>query len=128
MLRKDSTLKNIQDIIQRLIIKYKGSKISTKEISDKYHTFGDLYHHRAVLFSVICNQNKDLAWKSLLHSDGTMFDGGMFVVGIETPEGNFTYHYKLEYWDMYKVKVLDNAPKWDGHSAKDIGRLTSLIK
>lgn len=29
------------------------------EVSDGYHTFNELYHHRAILFSVICNANKN---------------------------------------------------------------------
>ena len=60
--------------------------------SDGYHTFNELYHHRAVLFSVIVKIFADRAWKSKLHADGTMYDG-MFIVGIETPDGQATYHY-----------------------------------
>ena len=41
--------------------------ISRKDISDGYHTFDELYYHRMILFSIICNQNKDRAWKSKLH-------------------------------------------------------------
>lgn len=101
-------------------------KIKTGELSDGYHTFNELYHHRAILFSVICNQNKDIAWKSKKHDDGTMFDG-MFIVGIKTPLGQYTYHYDIEpYWNMFDVKELENAPKWDGHEPKDIDRLFSI--
>ncbi len=96
------------------------------DISDGYHTFGELYYHRMILFAVICNQNKDKAWKSKLHNDGTMYDN-YFVVGIDTAEGNFTYHYHLDHWDNFKVKELDKAPKWDGHTANDITRLFSLL-
>lgn len=86
------------------------------DTSDGYHTFNELYHHRAVLFSVICNSNPDKAWKSKLHDTGDMFDG-MFIVGIETPDGQATYHYDIEpYWDMFKIRVLERAPKWDGHT------------
>lgn len=89
------------------------------DLSDGYHTFNELYHHRAVLFSVICNSMPDKAWKSKLHDTGDMFDG-MFIVGIETPNGQATYHYDIEpYWDMFKVKELDKAPKWDGHTPTD---------
>lgn len=117
-----------QEFIQEYILHYKGTHIKTKDISDGYHTFGDLYHHRAILFSIICNQNKDRAWKSKLHDDGTMFDEDMFIVGIATPEGHYTYHYHTNpYWDMFDVKELDYAPKWDGHKPKDIARLFSLI-
>lgn len=88
------------------------------DTSDGYHTFNELYHHRAVLFTMICNQNKEIAWKSKKHSDGTMFDN-MFIVGIETPAGQATYHYDIEpYWDYFNVKELDNAPLWDGHTAE----------
>lgn len=38
--------------------------VDAGEISDEYHTFNELYFHRMILFSVICNQNKDKAWKS----------------------------------------------------------------
>ncbi len=85
-------------------------------LSDGYHTFNELYHHRAILFSVICNSMPDKAWKSKLHDTGDMYDG-MFIVGIETPKGQATYHYDIEpYWDMFKVKELEKAPKWDGHT------------
>lgn len=86
------------------------------DLSDGYHTFNELYHYRAVLFSVICNSMPDKAWKSKLHDTGDMFDG-MFIVGIETPSEQATYHYDIEpYWDMFKIKELEKAPKWDGHT------------
>ena len=86
------------------------------KVSDGYHTFDELYHHRAILFSVICNQNSAIAWKSKSHHDGTMF-ANMFIVGIDTPFGQATYHYDVNpYWDYFKVKALDNAPEWDGHT------------
>ncbi|UBH07861.1 hypothetical protein [Macrococcus armenti] len=102
--------------------------VRTKNISDGYHTFGQLYHDRAVLFAVICNTYKDKAWKSKLHDDGTMFDD-MFIVGVETPEGQYTYHYHIEpYWDMYDVKEVEFAPTWDGHTHEDVERLFGLIE
>ena len=99
------------------------------EFSDGYHTFNELYHHRAVLFSVICNMFPDKAWKSKLHDTGDMFDG-MFIVGIETEQGQATYHYDVDpYWDMFKVKELEKAPKWDGHSPSvAIDRIGNLTK
>jgi hypothetical protein len=97
------------------------------DFTDGYHTFNELYHHRAVLFSVICNMMPDKAWKSKLHDTGDMFDG-MFIVGIETPEGQATYHYDINpYWDMFKVKELERAPKWDGHTPDEaIARIGKL--
>ncbi len=96
-----------------------------QDTSDGYHTFDELYYHRMVLFAVICNQNKEKAWKSLLHEDGSMYQE-YFIVGVDTPKGNFTYHYHKDHWDMFKVKELDNAPAWDGHVSSDIVRLLDL--
>lgn len=99
------------------------------EFSDGYHTFNELYHHRAVLFSVICNMFPEKAWKSKLHDTGDMYEG-MFIVGIETKQGQATYHYDVvPYWDMFKVKELEKAPKWDGHSPSDaIERIGNLLR
>ena len=97
------------------------------DVSDGYHTFNELYHHRAILFAVICNSMPDKAWKSKLHDTGDMYEG-MFIVGIETPEGQATYHYDIDpYWDMFKVRELDRAPEWDGHTPQDaIDRIAKL--
>ena len=99
----------------------------TGETSDGYHTFNELYHHRAVLFSVIVKAFEDKAWKSRKHHDGTMYDG-MFIVGVETPYGQATYHYDMEpYWEMFCCKEIERAPEWDGHTpAQAIERIGKL--
>lgn len=51
---------------------------------------------------------------------------GYFIVGITTPEGQFSYHYDLKYWDLFDVNEIKHAPEWDGHTPEDIGRLLSL--
>ena len=104
-------------------------------IRDDYHTMSELYYNRLILFSVICglinekNSNKVYAWRSKQHNeeDAPMF-GGYFIVGVSTPEGNYAYHYQLEYWDHFDTcRTLDNAPKYDGHTSSDIGKLYSLL-
>lgn len=97
------------------------------EVSDGYHTFNELYHHRMMLFAVICNTYKQVAWKSWKHHDGTMYDD-YFIVGVNTPEGQYTYHYHKDHWDKFKVQELDYAPDYDGHKPKDIDRLLSLLE
>ena len=88
----------------------------TGDTSDGFHTFNELYHHRAVLFSFIVTCFPGASWKSRRHHDGTMYNG-MFIVGIETPWGQATYHYDAEpYWDMFPCRELKRAPKWDGHT------------
>lgn len=100
--------------------------LETDNISDKWHTFGDLYHQRAMLFLALCLSYKDKAWKAKQHHDGTMFNDHCFIVGIDTPKGQYTYHYHTDYWDLYDVKELEFAPEYDGHTDKDVGRLLSL--
>lgn len=97
------------------------------QISDGSHTFDELYYHRMVLFSLVCNEHNTKAWKSWKHHDGTMYDN-YFIVGIDTPHGQYSYHYHKSHWSMFNVKVLELAPEWDGHEPKDIHRLLSLYK
>lgn len=117
----------ITEIVNNLILSFKDIGWSTKDISDKWHTFNELYYHRMILFLVIQRSYPDLAWKSKQHHDGTMFDDS-FVVGIETPKGQYSYHYNLKYWDLFsEVKELERAPEFDGHQPSDITRLLSLL-
>lgn len=99
-----------------------------EDISDGYHTFRDLYYQRMVLFATIVKQNKELAWKSLRHEDGELcFDGDWFIVGIDTPEGSYTYHYEMNFWSMFDCQELERGKHWDGHTDKDVTRLLYLI-
>lgn len=97
--------------------------------SDGYHTFNELYDHRAKLFSVIVRNYSDQCWKSRLHHDGTMYDG-MFIVGVNTPEGQASYHYDIvPYWDMFECKEVERAPEWDGHTSQQaIERIVAMQK
>lgn len=111
-------------------VKEPGKPCPTCNGHDGYHSFDELYHHRAVLFSVICSQFPRMAWKSKLHADGTMFEG-FFIVGIETPDGSATYHYAVDsYWEIFGVREIGSAPPFDGHTADDairrIGTLRTL--
>lgn len=104
-------------------------KYNKGSVSDGYHTFDELYHHRAILFSVICNLHPELAWKSKQHDDPNfpMYDG-MFICGIQTPEGQATYHYDIDpYWDIFNVKELERAPKYDGHTPEDVINRIKLL-
>lgn len=99
------------------------------ELSDGYHTFNQLYHQRAVLFACIVRQNKNKAWKSFKHSDGNYcFDsnGEWFIVGVDTPQGSYTYHFAKEYWYMFDCQELECGKEWDGHTEENVTRLLSL--
>ena len=94
------------------------TKNSADDISDGYHTFGDLYKHRTYLLA-LAMIHLPYAWKARKHEDGTMFDG-MFVVGFPTPNGMVTYHCDNEYWNDFKVPEIPHAPHFDGYSDADV--------
>ena len=97
------------------------------ELSDGYHTFNSLYEQRMYLFATIVNQNKDKAWKSYKHEDGELcFGGGWFIVGVDTPNGSYTYHYENKYYDLFECEELECGKHWDGHTDKDVDRVLSL--
>lgn len=97
------------------------------EMSDGYHTFNGLYYQRMVLFAALVKAHKDRAWKSLRHEDGELcFGGGWFIVGIDTPQGSYTYHYEAKDFDLFDCEELPVAKHWDGHTEEDVTRLLSL--
>lgn len=97
------------------------------DVADGYHTFNQLYHQRAILFACIVMQNKDKAWKTRNHEDGTpCFGGGWFLVTVDTPEGSYGYHYEDKYWDIFDCVELEKAKPWDGYTEEQVTRLLSL--
>ena len=124
------TLLNAVDNINYSISGMKKIGMPTKNISDGYHTFGELYHHRALLFaSVLCiPEINKCAWKSKKHFDNykdPMYDG-MFIVGFTTEldgkKYEASYHYDIDpYWDKYfgNVKEIDHAPEFSGYTSED---------
>lgn len=98
------------------------------DLSDGYHTFNELYYQRLILFASLVKAHKDKAWKSYRHEDGELcFGGGWFIVGIDTPEGSYTYHYENKDFDLFDCEELPVGKPWDGHTAKDVTRLLSLF-
>lgn len=98
------------------------------EVSDGFHTFNGLYEQRMILFAALVKAYKNKAWKSYRHEDGEYcFGGGWFIVGIDTPEGSYTYHYENKYWEMFDCVELPRGKHWDGHTEEDAEtRLMSL--
>lgn len=88
------------------------------ENHDGYHTFNELYEHRHLLFLNMIEYHRT-AWKSKLHSDGTMFDD-MFIAGVGLSTGMISYHLPMRLWDVANVIALKKAPKWDGHTPQDV--------
>lgn len=99
----------------------------TGSTSDGYHTFDELYEHRAVLFIQLCgfiSAWRDCVypvWRSKLHSDGSSFDG-WFIMGIFKEGGKqITYHLPMDKWnDAMFAETLEKAPEFDGHTPADV--------
>ncbi len=100
--------------------------VDVEKMSDGYHTFADLYEQRLILSAALA-KNNPYAWKSKRHDDGSEpFGGGWFIMGFDTAEGCYTYHYELEDWDLFQCKELDKGKPWDGHTSRDVRRLLSI--
>lgn len=117
----------------------KTNVLWAKDVNDGYHTFTELYNHRHALFCALCKiydnyitplNTRVKCWKSKLHDDGTMFEGwfiaGMTVLEIEGPPTYITYHLPMEWWDKFKLKEIERAPVWDGHTPNDV--IQRLVK
>lgn len=101
------------------------SDIDPQDVSDGYHTFRELYHHRMLLSACLWNawnQKGDIVCKSRKHSDGELcFGGGWFVVVAKIPTGQISYHYKEEYWDLFCIPEAERSPfPYDGHTPEDV--------
>lgn len=117
----DTELSRIKAICETANVKDIG------DVSDGYHTFNGLYYQRMILFAALVKAYKDKAWKSHRHEDGELcFGGGWFIVGIDTPEGSFTYHCEDKDWDRFDCQELPVAKHWDGHREENVTRLLSL--
>lgn len=110
-----------------------------ESVSDLYHTFGELYEHRCLLWIMslryfdISHRQLELPrciWRSQKHSDGSEYEG-WFVLGYGIDKGEqITYHLPLKYWDMCNfAQTLDRAFEFDGHTSADVlERLKKLIQ
>ena len=91
------------------------------EVSDGYHTFNELYHTRAILNAALFNAHPNICWKSKKHyneENDPMYDG-YFIVGMDTPYGQATWHYELKYWDLFNVQELNRARQFDLHTNEE---------
>jgi len=102
------------------------SGMDANDVSDGYHTFGELYDFRkvynAALFNEWAKADKYEVHKSTKHYDGEeCFGGGWFIVVAILPDGQITNHYKMDDWDLFRVPVKDKALyEYDGHTGIDV--------
>jgi hypothetical protein len=100
------------------------------QTSDGYHTFDELYEHRALLFIALMRAYPEISWRANNHSDGTMYED-YFVAGMHLPPGDITYHMPLDKWEMLdgcNIITTLRAPPFDGYTSNDVlSRLKQFI-
>lgn len=128
----------MRDVIKEMndiIIKAEAVNFDVSKISDGHHTFEELYKFRlaynALIFNEWATQCKYKVHKSYRHESGELcFGGGWFIVVAELPTGQITNHYRLDYWDWFKIPETEKALlAYDGHTPNDtINRIDDFIK
>lgn len=90
--------------------------------SDGYHTFDELYEHRCLLFINLCLAHRQNAfWRP--HYEGWP------LIGLKTSAGQVTYHVPEKFLPLFRDKIEQGGPEWDGHSSADvISRLTLMAE
>ncbi|MFC9432709.1 hypothetical protein [Nocardia sp. NPDC057030] len=101
------------------------------EMSDGYHTFNELYHHRmlynALLFNEWARQGLYDVHKARCHSDGSRA-AGWFVVVAQLPTGQISNHYPDRDWDRFAIPERPRAAEWDRHTPRQAAeRLAALL-
>ena len=107
--------------------------VVSDDVSDGYHTFGDLYDIRkaynVALFNIIAKEPKYNTHKAKRHYTGELcFGGGWFIVTASLPAGQVSNHYEMKDWDLFNVPSAEKALiEFDGHTTPDvIARLLDL--
>ena len=89
------------------------------QVSDGYHTFAELYDHRCLLFLNLALRCSDMAFKTWRNDAGEVWDG-WFILGLNTPHGQITYHLPADLWDLATVPEIHHNEGYDGHSSGDV--------
>jgi hypothetical protein len=90
------------------------------DVSDGYHTIGDLYRHRHALFVALLRANKGRSFKTMKDHLSVSYSA-WFIAGINTPEGQITYHMPESYWDeLEDIPEVESNKDFDGHKSSDV--------
>jgi hypothetical protein len=100
--------------------------VESDDVSDTYHTFGELYDFRqmynAGMFNMLASTDTCEVHKSTKHFDGEdCFGGGWFVVVAILPDGQISNHYEMKDWDLFHCESVEKAKyEFDGHTPTDV--------
>lgn len=99
---------------------------SVGSMSDGYHTFGELYEHRHLLFINLALSNSEISYKTWLNDKKEKWEG-WFILAMNTEFGQITYHLPTAYWDDASVKEVEYNFDHDGHTSKDVADRLALF-
>ena len=103
----------------------KAKIINSKEIKPDYHTTGQLYRRVRTCFRFASIHCPRLMFISLKHYDEdndsiTNFNDD-FIVGVFTPVGPATFHFKMEFYDEFKhLPYYKSSPLYDGYQEDEM--------
>lgn len=108
----------------------------TNLVSDGYHTFGELYEHRCLLWAMVVSTYDESigrddfecpTFKTRKNSEGEEW-AGWFIAGIDTPHGQISYHLPDTMWDLVDAPEIERNDKYDGHTSADVvKRITEIL-
>jgi hypothetical protein len=96
--------------------------LDKKNVSDGYHTFGELYEHRHHLFLLALEEVRKYlpTFKTKKNKEGEEWDG-WFIAGFFLADGRqVSYHLPVKYWDRVGVLEIERNVEYDGHNAMDV--------
>jgi len=104
----------IDQLAQAIAERLCSGEIKDGNISDGYHTFNELYDHRCLLWiNLILLQHPKMCYLVEEHFKG------WFLLGIETPKGQLSYHIPNKYLNLC-AKIERRQPEYDGHTSYDV--------
>ncbi len=99
----------------------KTFQIKDNDISDGYHTFGELYDHRIALFLKLCRMHRGgCFWRQ----DAETPDWVIVYCYLDSPvdDEQISYHIPAKYVTAFEYWGIKHDPdhKWDGHNSADV--------
>ena len=106
-------------------------QIDTDLISDTWHTFGELYQHRSILYIKLCKElsekGKYVVYRTRKHFDKSIMEG-YFILGIKLPDNSYiSYHMNNKNWALCDfAKTISCSPLQEKYTSLDA--LNNLLK
>ena len=96
--------------------------VDPEDVFDGWHSVGELYDHRHMLYALLVMNNWESAWMSNRLSSGNLVEKGWFILGLELSTGQISYHMPIEMWKGFEKMgvVIHEVAPWDGHDSEEV--------